>query len=153
MLDETSNLRGGCVPPAGVVDRHASGPCSHQTLRSVRTSCTHSVRTDAALLHAGQNLSFGFGCLVLIIGVLGYVGWSSLGQVRAKVETADIANRLIKEAYVGCMAEQSAAGSEEMAASSEELDSQATTLGQLVARFKTNAVGTDVSTPQTAHVE
>ncbi len=42
------------------------------------------------------KLYSGFGIMVAIAAVLGYMGWSSLEKVVAKVETADDANRFIK---------------------------------------------------------
>ncbi len=46
------------------------------------------------------KLSAGFGCLIVITGVLGYVGWSALRTVGARVETAAVANRLIQNLWV-----------------------------------------------------
>ncbi|MGB2984475.1 MAG: methyl-accepting chemotaxis protein, partial [Phycisphaerae bacterium] len=42
------------------------------------------------------KLAMSFGVMVVIAGVLGYMGWSSLGTVVARVENADDANRLLK---------------------------------------------------------
>jgi len=52
-------------------------------------------------LKVGVKLWAGFLCLVAIALGLGYVGWSGLGQVAAKVEAADEANRLIKDSLEG----------------------------------------------------
>jgi len=42
------------------------------------------------------KLALAFGVMVVIAGILGYMGWSSLGTVAARVENADDANRLLK---------------------------------------------------------
>ncbi|MCK4624669.1 MAG: CZB domain-containing protein [Phycisphaerae bacterium] len=42
------------------------------------------------------KLALGFGVMVVITGVLGYMGWSSLGKVEHKVVIGDDANRFIK---------------------------------------------------------
>ncbi|MBN1345129.1 MAG: methyl-accepting chemotaxis protein [Phycisphaerae bacterium] len=47
------------------------------------------------------KLGLSFGVLVVIAGVLGYLGWTSLGKVGAKVEIADDANRMLKESLRG----------------------------------------------------
>ena len=44
----------------------------------------------------GMKLALSFAVMVVIAGVLGYMGWSSLGKVVARVENADDANRLLK---------------------------------------------------------
>jgi len=42
------------------------------------------------------KMYLGFGIVVVIAGVLGYMGWSSLKTVAARVENADDGNRLLK---------------------------------------------------------
>ena len=43
-----------------------------------------------------SKLYLGFGVVVVIAGVLGYMGYSSLGKVGHKVVIGDEANRFIK---------------------------------------------------------
>lgn len=43
-----------------------------------------------------NKLYLGFGIMVIIAGVLGYMGWSSLGKVEHKVTIGDEANRFVK---------------------------------------------------------
>jgi len=47
-------------------------------------------------MRLATKLALGFGVMIVIAGVLGYMGWSSLGKVVARVENADDANRLLK---------------------------------------------------------
>ena len=46
----------------------------------------------------GTKLAGGFGVLVIIAGVLGYMGWSSLETVGMRVENACGANALLQYA-------------------------------------------------------
>lgn len=57
-------------------------------------------------MKVGTKLAVGFGCLVVIVGILGFVGWYNLGIVGTKVEIADDAVAAIAESYKGRQSEK-----------------------------------------------
>ncbi len=54
----------------------------------------------------GQKLAIGFGCLVCIAGLLGYMGWSSLLTVEHKNKTTGDANQMLEKGYEARLTEK-----------------------------------------------
>jgi methyl-accepting chemotaxis protein len=48
-------------------------------------------------LKLGKKLGIGFGCLIVIVVVIGCTSWYSLYILQDRVEKADVANRLVKD--------------------------------------------------------
>ncbi|MCE5252487.1 methyl-accepting chemotaxis protein [bacterium] len=47
------------------------------------------------------KITLGFGIIIMIATIIGYVGWSSLRTVRIKVDIGDSANRMVKDSLTG----------------------------------------------------
>ncbi len=57
-------------------------------------------------LKLAGKMALGFGVLIVIAAVLGFMGWNSLGQVDRRVVNADDANWMIKQLYQGRVQEK-----------------------------------------------
>ncbi|MCK4797578.1 MAG: chemotaxis protein, partial [Spirochaetes bacterium] len=52
------------------------------------------------------KVALGFTILIVLAGVLGFIGWYSLANVSKRVVNADDANRMVKDSYKGRMEEK-----------------------------------------------